>query len=128
MSDDNRKEVRYEDIGRVEAVDICALPGVLDDISLTGCRVHFPIPVTVDMENDYELKIRLSHKTMLTPLILICHPQWKKMNGNETEIGFQVLRSPDSPQLASYIELLKQDADDPANVQSILIDSKATFV
>ena len=126
--DDNRKEVRYADIGRVESADICALPGVLDDVSLTGCKVHFPIPVTIDMENDYELKLKLSHKTMLAPLTLICHPQWKKMNGNETEIGFQVLRSPDSPQLASYINLLKADSDDPANVQGILIDSKATFV
>ena len=128
MSDDNRKEVRYTDIGRVDAVDICALPGVLADISLAGCKVHFPSPVTVDMENDYELRIKPSHKTVLNSLVLICHPQWKKTCNNETDIGFQVLRSPDSPQLASYIQLLKQDSDDPANVQSILIDSKATFI
>lgn len=128
MSDDNRKEVRYTDIGRVESADLCVLPGVLDDISITGCRVHFPIPVTVDMENDYELKIKLSRKAVLAPLVLICHPQWKRMNGTETEIGFQVLRSPDSPQLASYIECLKQDSFDPANVQDILINSNATFI
>lgn len=128
MCGDNRKAVRYDDIGRVDAPDICALPGVLDDISLTGCKVHFPIPVTIDMENDYELRIKPSQKPALNPLVLICHPQWKKESDNESEIGFQVLRSPDSPQLAAYIEVLKQNADDPANVQDIIIESKATFV
>lgn len=128
MSEENRKNVRYSDIGRVDATDICALPGVLDDISLAGCKVHFPIPVSIDMENDYELRIKPSHKAALALLVLVCHPQWKKDVGGESEIGFKVLRSPDTPQLASYIDLLQKDSDDPASVQSILIDSKATFV
>jgi hypothetical protein len=128
MNEENRKNVRYPDIGRVDAAEICALPGVLNDISLTGCRVHFPIPVTIDMENDYELRIKTSHKVALNPLVLLGHPQWKKDTDGESEVGFQILRSPDSPQLASYIELLKQDSDDPANVQGIISDSKATFV
>ncbi len=128
MNSENRQNVRYEDIGRVDATEICTLPGVLNDISLTGCKVHFPIPVTIDMENDFELKVKPAQKSSEEPLVLICHPQWVKQNDGETEIGFSILRSPDTPQLASYIEELKTNSSDPTNVNDIIINSKATFI
>lgn len=127
MRNDNRKEKRFADIGRVDSVDICSLPGVLDDISLSGCKVHFPVPVTVDMENDYEVKIRPANKCSLEPLNLICHPQWNKNEGSESQIGFKILRSPDTPQLNSYIEELN-NSDSPADVESLLIDSNVSFI
>ncbi|MFA6937227.1 MAG: PilZ domain-containing protein [Treponema sp.] len=128
MNSENRQNVRYEDIGRVDAAEICTLPGVLNDISLTGCKVHFPIPVTIDMEGDFELKIKPAQKSSEDPFVLVCHPQWVKDNNGETEIGFSILRSPDTPLLANYIEELKKNSDDPASVKDMIIDSKATFI
>jgi len=128
MNSENRQDVRYADIGRVDASGVCALPGVLDDISLTGCKVHFPIPVVIDMENDFELKIKPAQKSSNNPFVLVCHPQWIKENNGETEVGFKILRSPDTPQLASYIEELEKNSDDPTNVNDMIIETKATFI
>ena len=57
MEQENRLHTRYEEIGRITAPEICALPGILDDISLTGCKVHYSFPVVVDLENEYDVKL-----------------------------------------------------------------------
>lgn len=128
MEVENRKESRYLDIGRVDVIDICSLPGVLDDISLSGCKVHFPVPVMVDMENDYEVRIRPANQIPMEQLVLICHPQWKNINGVVAQIGFSILRSPDTPQLTAYINHLQKKAEDSDNVQNLLVGSKVTFI
>ena len=60
MDEENRQNVRYEEIGRVISPELCALPGILDNISATGCRVHFPVNVIVDLESEFDVKISLS--------------------------------------------------------------------
>ena len=52
MDQENRLHTRYEEIGRVTASELCALPAVLDDISLNGCKIHYSFPVVVDLENE----------------------------------------------------------------------------
>ncbi len=121
MRADCRKNVRYTDIGRVDCADLCAIPGVLDDISLQGCKIHFDTSVAVNMDNDYELHVRPS-RNVLDPIVLLCHPQWVRDIGSTTEIGFLVLRSPDSAKLASYIEKLHEESDDFTSSDS-MIDS-----
>ena len=109
MSGDLRKDIRFEDFGRVECMELCPVSGVLDDISISGCKVHYDAPVTLDMENEYELKIRLSRAT-LKPLILVCRPQWyKTQSESSTQIGFYILRSPDTTRLQEYIQQLHEE-------------------
>ncbi|MCR5607117.1 MAG: PilZ domain-containing protein [Treponema sp.] len=104
---ETRKNVRFSDIGRVEAFGICELPGILEDISLTGCKVHFPIPVKVDMDLEYELKIYPSRKCASGhDFVLICQPRWINGEGEDSSIGFSILHSPGTQQLKSYIEYL----------------------
>ncbi len=126
MAREHRADERYEDFGRVDAEDLCRLPGILDDISMKGCRVHFPVPIKLDMDNQYHLNISLPRQGA-SPLRLICNPQWKKINDSETEIGFSFLRSPDTPRLASYIgEKEGEQADD--SIYSMILENKAVFV
>lgn len=110
--DENRQNIRYHEIGRVIAQDICALPGVLDNISSTGCKVHFPVPVAVNLENEYMIKISLSRSPEETPLQLMCKPMWVSENGGATQIGFSILFSPDENRLHSFIDFLEQINED----------------
>ncbi len=126
MAIEHRADERYEDFGKVDAEDLCSLPGILDDISMKGCRVHFPVPVSLDMENQYNLNISLPQEGS-RPLRLICNPQWKKMNDSETEIGFRFMRSPDTPRLASYIGEKQGETEDDS-IYSMIIGNKAVFV
>ncbi len=112
MNQENRSHTRYEEIGRVTAPEICALPAVLDDISLNGCKIHYSFPVVVDLENEYDVKIAPLHSAESTPLNLICMPQWVKEQEGSTFIGFKILYSPDANRLADFIKVLESMAKD----------------
>lgn len=127
MKKEHRADERFDEVGRVTAEEISAFPGMLDDISLSGCRVHFPVNTTVDMEKDYTVKINLSHTGIVEQLDLVVHPQWVKDESNETYIGFKILRSPDTPLLNEYIEHMKSLAPE-AQMQDLLITTDVSFI
>ncbi|MBQ9239687.1 MAG: hypothetical protein IJ191_10350 [Treponema sp.] len=104
-----RKSERFSDFGRAFAPDLCPLPGVLDDVSLHGCKVHFPLSVTVDFDNDYPLIIQPSSQRD-EKLELLCHPQWSKQDGGVTDIGFSILPSHDYTRFTEYIGCLMHAA------------------
>lgn len=116
MSEENRQDTRYQEIGRVDAPEICALNGILDDISETGCKVHFPCSVKVNPENEYTLKFTLSRYPEQAPLVLICKPVWINEEETETQIGFQHLFSPDEARLHEYISHLEEIEGDSFDV------------
>ena len=115
MAEENRRNPRYPEIGRVIAQELCALPGILDNISLTGCKIHFPVSVVVDLETEYMIKIALSRSIEEAPLQLMCKPMWASENKGSTQIGFEILYSPDDARLrdfVSYLQEMNEDDDD----------------
>lgn len=112
MDRKDRQETRYKEIGRINAPTLCAIPGILDDISLNGCKVHYQFPVTVDMDEEYEIKLSPTSNNDEPPLNLICKPQWIKEDEDNTYIGFQILYSPDVNRLTSFIEYLQEKNSD----------------
>ena len=112
MEQENRLHTRYEEIGRISAPEICALPGILDDISLNGCKVHYSFPVVVDLENEYEVKLSPLHSSNTAPLNLICTPQWVNERGGNTYIGFKIQYSPDAHKLENFIKHLEKISKD----------------
>ena len=119
MGDFQRKNYRFSDFGRAECSELCPVPGVLDDISLSGCKIHYDTPVTLNMENDYEIHIRLS-RISGEPLVLLCHPQWTKEDEDGAVlIGFQFLHSPDTPTLEAYIRQLNEEKN-ASEIDSVL--------
>lgn len=98
-----RKDIRFNDFGRAECTEISPVAGALEDISLSGCKVHYDAPVSINMENDYEIHFRLS-RAGKDALVLMCHPQWfNQKDDGSSEAGFLFLHSLDSEALQSYI-------------------------
>mgnify|MGYP002627324147 FL=1 len=128
MKHEQRADERFEEFGKVEVEKLCALPGVLDDISVGGCRVHFPLPVTVNMEADYSLRIHISLGNRPRSLSITCQPLWQRLNGNETEVGFKILPSIDTPLLTEYLNNLQSRSQPDFDIGDLLVDSKASFV
>lgn len=111
MKSEQRKSERFADIGRAEAPELCIFPGVLEDISLVGCKIRFPVVVDIDMDSDVDLRIIPSHKSKQNQMMLIGQPQWVKQDSDATIVGFKFLHSPDTSVLSSYINLLQQDSN-----------------
>ena len=103
MRKEHRTEERFLECGRVEINALCILPGVLDDISITGCKVRFSVPVQVDMEGEYTLRLYLDNMSME----LLARPQWHTESRGGSGIGFYFLRSKDTPLLTEFIHARK---------------------
>lgn len=112
MDQENRQETRYVEIGRVTSTELCPLSAVLDDISITGCKIHYSFPIVVDLENEYELKISPLHYSDTEALNLICKPQWVNEKDGSTYIGFKILYSPDAARLQKFIDYLEDITTD----------------
>ena len=112
MGQENRQNHRYPEIGRIVAPELCALPGILDNISFTGCKVHFPVSVVVDLDTEYMIKVTLSRSIEDSPLQLMCKPMWVSESEGSTQIGFSILFSPDENRLHEFINFLQQVNDD----------------
>ena len=116
MGIENRQSTRFPEFGKVVCPELCALPGILDNISSTGCKVHFPISVVVDLETEYMLKISLSRSIEEEPLSLMCHPIWVSEKSGSTEMGFGILYSPDDNRLREIINELESAHDDTLDI------------
>lgn len=110
MSFEQRKDERFDDIGRVDAPELCVFPGILEDISMLGCKIRFPAVIELDLESDVELKVTPTRRDACQNLSLIGHPMWLHAENDATVIGFRFLRSPDSRILNKYIEKLALSA------------------
>ena len=120
MGIENRQHPRYPEIGRINCPEICALPGILDNISFTGCKIHFPVSVVVDLDAEYMIKVSLSRSPEEPPLQLMCKPMWVKENQGNTQIGLQILYSPDDSRLREFIAYLQEMGEDDDDFTDIL--------
>ena len=110
--EENRQNTRYKEIGHFLAQKLCLLPGVLDDVSLEGCKIHYQFPVDVEVDSEYEAQLSPSQYPAELPLKLICKTQWVKKSDEMTYIGFKILYSPDRKCLADFIQQLQSKNQD----------------
>ena len=126
MGAKTRQTERFDDIGRIEATDLCPLAGNLDNISKGGIKVHYNLPVIVDLENDYEITLTFA-RAASDSIELLVHPQWVKEDNGTTEIGFKILPSKGTAHLNDYIEELGLEQDD-SNLADQIANSGCQFI
>lgn len=128
MSDKRREDMRYDTVARVESPEISAIPGKLMDISLRGCKIGFPVPLLIDLENEYTLKIKILDNSGKPELILICCPIWLVEQKGVTEIGMRILRSPDTNRLNEYVKQLRRSAAIDEDPECMIVDPVCEFI
>lgn len=111
MTIKERKTHRFREAGKVSVPELCIFPGLLIDISSSGCCIRFPAVIEPDMDSDYEASFFLSSKSPQHPVVLIVQPKWKKPADSATEIGFEFLHSPGTKNLTQYIQDLSKAAE-----------------
>ena len=123
-----RKSERYDVIGKVESDELSAFSGTILNISSQGCRIHYAAPVTVSLENEYTVKIKLFGQTLFDSLTLICQPVWACEDSGSTDIGMKFLHSPDTDSLNKCINLLKEDDKNSGDVKEQIVENECQFI
>ena len=108
MSIDNRQTQRFRDFARARINELCQLPGFLEDVSKTGCRVRFCHAFEVDTDREYNLTVLPALRSGLKEFDLIVRPEWIRNAKDSLDVGFCILHSPGIRQYLKYVEILAQ--------------------
>lgn len=111
MNKERRCAKRYMDFARVDIPALCVFPGVLKDISFSGCRVRFSANLDINIETECEILIYQSRKKNIPPLHLLGIPMWAQKYTDATDVGIRFLHSRDMKILTEYIALLEETMD-----------------
>lgn len=106
MISNKREQQRYDDFTRVHITELCSLPGILENISLTGCRIKFPVPFMVHEDKEYKIVVSPVQKTGLMSFTLLGTTKWCCDYKGYTKIGFHFLHSPGLGLLKKYLDML----------------------
>ncbi|MCH5283447.1 MAG: PilZ domain-containing protein [Treponema sp.] len=127
MRSEKRQDSRYKVLGRVHCKEFSPLSGSLVDVSLHGCKIFYNLPVTVRLEDEYEVSLQISDSED-DSITLICCPAWVNEDSGSTVMGMSVLRSLDSEKFAKYISRLDKNSGDEKKSQNQIVDSQCQFL
>ncbi len=123
-----RKAVRYEVVGRVESDELSAFPGTILDLSINGCKIHYSNPVTVSLDTEYVVNIKITGGDSAESMTLICQPVWACEDSGSTDIGVKFLHSPDTDLLNKFIFAIEQQSKDNDNIKNQIVENECQFI
>ena len=106
MSIENRMAPRFNDFARARIDELCRLPGFLEDVSKTGCKVRFSHITDIDIDREYTLTVLPALRSGIGEFSLTVKPQWVRRAGDSVEIGFGVFHCPGICHFLRYVEIL----------------------
>ncbi len=106
MSIDKRELPRFRDFAGARIDGVSHLPGFLEDVSKTGCRVRFSDNFILDSDAEYDLTILPSLRSGLKSFTMVVKPEWVVSEKTNLEVGFSVLHCPGVRQYQKYVECL----------------------
>jgi hypothetical protein len=106
MSIDQRQTPRIHDFAKACMPELTKLPGFLEDVSKTGCKVRFTDTFEIDMDQEYTLTVQPSLRSGIKGFDLVVSPQWARTETDSMEIGFFVLHCPGTCPFNKYVDIL----------------------
>lgn len=106
MSTENRGAERFSDFAKVQADKLSRLPGILQDLSRTGCRVKFSHVDSVDSSSEFTMIITPAPEYGMNAFEIVVKPVWTVQSADSCKIGFTVLHSVGTRDYIRYIEKL----------------------
>ncbi len=107
MSMNNRQTPRFSDFARAKMNGSCQLPGYLEDVSKSGCKVRFSHTFEVDTDREYSLTILPALRSGIREFEITVRPEWVSSDEDSMYIGFCILRSPGICDLYKYVQILE---------------------
>ncbi len=112
MSSENRQTPRYRDFARAWIGELSQFPGVLEDVSKTGCKVRFSHVFEVDTEREYLMTVHPARRTGVREFELLVRPAWVNERDNSLDVGFTILHSPGTRSHQDYVSLLSDSEEE----------------
>ena len=78
----------------------------LKDISITGCRIEYPLDVEILLDMRFSLKIIPEKEAKIHSFSIIAEARWIRVSVKSCETGFLITESPKGKQFQNYVDYL----------------------
>ena len=103
---EKRKNSRFQSFAKVIIKEFGKEEFQLKDLSITGCRIEYPLDVEILLDTRFSLKIIPEKEAKIHPFSIIGEARWIRVSSTSCEAGFLITDSPRGKQFKSYVDYL----------------------
>ena len=103
---EKRRDTRFLTIAKVAIKELGKEEFQLKDLSITGCRLEYPIDTEITLDKRFSLEIIPEKEAKIKPFLIIAESKWIRVSSNSCEAGFMITESPKGKQFQSYVDYL----------------------
>jgi len=103
---EKRKNSRFTSSAKVIMKEFGKEEFELKDLSITGCRIEYPLDVEILLDMEFSLKIIPEKEAKIHPFSIIAEARWIRVSVNSCEAGFMITESPKGKHFQSYVDYL----------------------
>jgi len=103
---EQRKNSRFLAAAKVTVKEFGKEVFLLKDLSITGCRIEYPLDIEILLHMRFSLKIIPEKEAKVHPFSIIAEARWIRVSVNSCEAGFMITESPKGKQFQNYVDYL----------------------
>jgi hypothetical protein len=103
---EKRKNSRFQTVARVTLKEFDSGEFRLKDISVTGCRIEYPIDTEILLNTRFSLRITPEKEAKINSFSMTAESKWVRLCGDSCEAGFIITESPKGKQFQNYVDYL----------------------
>jgi len=103
---EKRRNSRFSTGAKVTIKEFGKEEFLLKDLSITGCRIEYPLDVEILLDMRFSLKITPEKETKVHPFTITAAARWIRVSSNSCEAGFMITESPKGKHFQSYVDYL----------------------
>jgi len=103
---EQRKNSRFLTIAKVVIKEFGKEEFQLKDLSITGCRLEYPIDTEITLDKRFSLEIIPETEAKIKSFSIEVESKWVRLSSNSCEAGFMITESPKGKQFQNYVDYL----------------------
>jgi hypothetical protein len=103
---EKRKHSRFQSLAKVIIKEFGKEEFQLKDLSITGCRIEYPLDVEILLDMRFSLKLIPEKEAKIHSFSIIAEARWIRVSSTSCEAGFIITESPKGKQFQSYVDYL----------------------
>jgi hypothetical protein len=103
---EKRKDTRFSTIANVVIKELGKEVFQLKDLSITGCRLEYPIDTEISLDKRFSLEVIPEKDAKIKPFLITAESKWIRVSSNSCEAGFMITESPKGKQFQNYVDYL----------------------
>jgi hypothetical protein len=103
---EKRKNSRFTTTAKVKIKEFGKEVFQLKDLSITGCRIEYPLDIEILLDMRFSLKITPEKEAKIHPFSITAEARWIRVSSKSCEAGFMISESPKGKEFQNYVDYL----------------------